>query len=178
MHPTHSHDQVTNDSLFKVLRSFQPPPGTTTANNPDQFEGTDVTGQQADYLARLGGTGSILDWLRHIPKLTIRHSQTLTLPSIAYWNGRRWIIEVNADLSQTERARRALHELKHIIDYPQQHKLYPDGGSAIRHQSAWAETIADHFAAQVLGNWTTEAKPTNKTTALRSAPVATAKTRT
>lgn len=82
-----------------------------------------------------------------IPKIRIYSIGHLPVAGTALWSGNAWRIEVNAALNEDERRFAVLHELKHIIDYPNTVRLYAGDPT----ESADAqEAVADHFATCVL----------------------------
>jgi len=86
-----------------------------------------------------------LDDLARIVDLEIRLVSDLPVPGIAFLRGGRWHLHISAALTLAAQLRRALHELKHVIDHPRRVNTLSAGISPAEY-----EELADLFADLVL----------------------------
>jgi predicted transcriptional regulator len=83
-----------------------------------------------------------------LPRLRIERETWLPVSGAAHWNGRYWIITVNASEHRLRQRFSLMHEFKHILDHTAKDFLYRDRpGSSADEQ---AERVADYFAACLL----------------------------
>jgi IrrE N-terminal-like domain len=82
-----------------------------------------------------------------LPRIRIEREHGLPVSGAAYWNGRYWIITLNADDHPLRRRFSLMHEFKHILDHTTRDFLY--SGTAAE-ASQRAERVADYFAACLL----------------------------
>jgi Zn-dependent peptidase ImmA (M78 family) len=73
---------------------------------------------------------------------------SLPVSGSAHWNGRYWVITINADEPYVRQRFSLMHEFKHVLDHTRRHLPYYEE-SALTHGEQ-AERIADYFAACVL----------------------------
>lgn len=88
------------------------------------------------------------DLVTELPRIAVRYDIDLPVSGSAHWDGRRWIITLNAAEPFLRRRFSLMHEFKHIIDHTNKHLLYgaaDDPAAAER-----AERVADYFAACLL----------------------------
>lgn len=78
--------------------------------------------------------------ITELPRMTVRSVGDIPVSGSAYWDGRRWILTVNAEEPRVRQRFSLFHEFKHVIDHPTR-QLLPAG----QH-----EVVADFFAASVL----------------------------
>jgi len=82
-----------------------------------------------------------------LPRLRVERLP-LGVPGASQWSRGRWVILINK-LNTSGRQRFSLaHELKHIVDNPFVHFLYPDRPGMDRQE--WVEHVCDHFAVNLL----------------------------
>lgn len=162
MHSTNDSVATNPESPFWAVRRVTPPDHHTdllvaTDRQADVFAAqlkatrTEDLSQQSTRKKDQTGAKRWLDALQQLNQLTIRFDDRyLTAPSLVFWNHTTWVIAIRATANADEWLHRALHAIKHIIDYPKQQGLYSAKVSAIRHQHAKAETLADRFADRVI----------------------------
>lgn len=103
--------------------------------------------------ARLLELSAITDWpvpstvVTDLPRIEL-HFRGLPTSGMSYWNGRIWVIALNATEPPTRQRFTLLHEYKHIVDHGATERLYAGHG---RHSAdEQAELAADYFAACAL----------------------------
>jgi Zn-dependent peptidase ImmA (M78 family) len=86
--------------------------------------------------------------ISELPRIKIERERSLPVSGSAHWNGRYWIITVNASEHWLRQRFSLMHEFKHILDHTANDFLYRDhaGGGADQQ----AERVADYFAACLL----------------------------
>jgi Zn-dependent peptidase ImmA (M78 family) len=82
------------------------------------------------------------------PRVCVIREAGLPVSAAAHWNGRRWIITLNADEPLARQRFSLMHEFKHILDHTTEQFLYHD--RAFQTADEQAERVADHFAACLL----------------------------
>lgn len=86
--------------------------------------------------------------ISELPRIRIEREHGLPVSGSAHWNGRYWIISLNADEHPLRQRFSLAHEFKHVIDHTVMDRLYHDRiGISAYEQS---ERIADYFAACLL----------------------------
>lgn len=83
-----------------------------------------------------------------LPRVRIVREYGLPVSGAAHWNGRYWIITLNADEPLFRQRFSLMHEFKHVLDHTTRDFLYHDRPS--RTADEQAERVADYFAACVL----------------------------
>ncbi len=83
-----------------------------------------------------------------LPRLRVVREDGLPVSGAAYWNGRYWVITVNADEPYFRQRFSVMHEFKHVIDHTTKQFLYHDRPFQTGDQQA--ERVADYFAACLL----------------------------
>ncbi|GAB3304812.1 ImmA/IrrE family metallo-endopeptidase [Epidermidibacterium keratini] len=85
--------------------------------------------------------------IANLPRIRIAR-ETLASVGSSHWNGREWVICLNAQDPLTRQRFTLLHELKHIIDHGNSRVLYR--GDMYRTREVQAEVAADYFAGCAL----------------------------
>lgn len=83
-----------------------------------------------------------------LPRVRVREEAGLPVSGSSHWVAGVWVITVNRDEPPLRRRFTAAHELKHALDAPFIHFLYP--AEAGLSSAKRAERVADYFAACVL----------------------------
>ncbi|HZQ64454.1 MAG TPA: ImmA/IrrE family metallo-endopeptidase [Gaiellaceae bacterium] len=83
-----------------------------------------------------------------LPRIRVVRDDGLPVSGAAYWNGRYWIITVNADEPLFRQRFSLMHEFKHVLDHTSKHFLYHD--RPFQTAAEQAERVADYFAACLL----------------------------
>lgn len=83
-----------------------------------------------------------------LPRIRVARERFLPVSGSAHWNGRYWVINVNADDHPFRQRFSVMHEFKHVIDHTTRQFLYRDTPYRPAHEQA--ERVADAFAAFVL----------------------------
>jgi Zn-dependent peptidase ImmA (M78 family) len=83
-----------------------------------------------------------------LPRLRVVREDGLPVSGAAYWNGRYWVITVNADEPYFRQRFSVMHEFKHVLDHTTKQFLYQDRPFQTADQQA--ERVADYFAACLL----------------------------
>src|SRR4051794_32539036 len=103
--------------------------------------------------ARLLDLHDVTDWpvpsnvVTDLPRIQVVR-RDLPTSGMSYWNGRDWVIALNATEPATRQRFTLLHEYKHVIDHGSTDRLYAGHG---RHSAErQAELAADYFAACAL----------------------------
>lgn len=86
--------------------------------------------------------------ISELPRIQIVREYTLPVSGAVHWNGRYWIISINADEPTFRQRFSVMHEFKHVLDHTTKHYLYRDRPSQTAAQQA--ERVADYFAACLL----------------------------
>jgi Zn-dependent peptidase ImmA (M78 family) len=82
------------------------------------------------------------------PRVRVIREEGLPVSGAAHWNGRYWIITVNADEPLARQRFSLMHEFKHVLDHTTGQFLYHD--RAFQTADDQAERVADYFAACLL----------------------------
>jgi Zn-dependent peptidase ImmA (M78 family) len=83
-----------------------------------------------------------------LPRIRVIREDGLPVSGAAYWNGRYWIITVNADEPFSRQRFSVMHEFKHVLDHTTKHLLYRD--RPFQTAAEQSERVADYFAACLL----------------------------
>lgn len=86
--------------------------------------------------------------ISELPRVRVIREDGLPVSAAAHWNGRHWIITVNADEPACRQRFSIMHEFKHVLDYTTKQFLYHDRPSQTAAEQA--ERVADYFAACTL----------------------------
>jgi Zn-dependent peptidase ImmA (M78 family) len=82
------------------------------------------------------------------PRVRVIREEGLPVSGAAHWNGRYWIITVNADEPLVRQRFSLMHEFKHVLDHTTKQFLYHD--RSFQTADEQAERVADYFAACLL----------------------------
>ncbi|HEX6700901.1 MAG TPA: ImmA/IrrE family metallo-endopeptidase [Gaiellaceae bacterium] len=83
-----------------------------------------------------------------LPRIRIVREHGLPMSGCAHWDGRFWVITVNADEHPLRQRFSVMHEFKHVLDHTTSELLYHDRNFQSAHEQA--ERTADYFAACLL----------------------------
>lgn len=83
-----------------------------------------------------------------LPRLRVAREYSLPVSGAAHWNGRYWVITLNADEPISRQRFSLMHEFKHVLDHTAKDLLYHDRPFQTAEQQA--ERVADYFAACLL----------------------------
>jgi Zn-dependent peptidase ImmA (M78 family) len=83
-----------------------------------------------------------------LPRIRVIREDGLPVSGAAHWNGRYWIITVNAEEPLFRQRFSVMHEFKHVLDHTTKHLLYRD--RPFQTAPEQAERVADYFAACLL----------------------------
>jgi Zn-dependent peptidase ImmA (M78 family) len=83
-----------------------------------------------------------------LPRIRVIREYGLPVSGAAHWNGRYWVITVNADEPFARQRFSVMHEFKHVLDHTTKHLLYAD--RPFQTAADQSERVADYFAACVL----------------------------
>lgn len=86
--------------------------------------------------------------ITELPRIRVEHEPRLPVSGAAHWNGRYWVITLNANESPLRQRFSLAHEFKHVIDHTTREYLYADRPTISAHEQA--ERVADYFAACLL----------------------------
>jgi Zn-dependent peptidase ImmA (M78 family) len=142
---TTSSNTNTNESVLRTLRSLMP------VRSLNYAEALQVAERQANRLLALHdihGPAVPIEIVTEQPRISVELSYELPTSGSAYWNGRTWVIAINASEFALRQRYTLLHEYKHILDHPFRHLGSAHGASAL--SSDMQERVADYFAACVL----------------------------
>lgn len=105
--------------------------------------------QAARLLELTDNTETPLDWtvVAGLPRLRVRQ-EPLPTSGMSFWDGRSWVIVLNAGEPLTRQRFTLLHEYKHIVDHGATDRLYTGRGR--RGADEQAEQAADYFAGCAL----------------------------
>ena len=140
--PNRPHHRTVN--ILGALRTLVPERVATPSDALHLAE------QQAmHFLAMLhDGDGPVRsDLLLAVPRLRVVRAD-LPVSGTTHWNGKEWIIALNASEPHSRRRFTLMHEFKHILDHGRTRHLYHD--AADRSAAEQAEQAADYFAGCVL----------------------------
>jgi Zn-dependent peptidase ImmA (M78 family) len=83
-----------------------------------------------------------------LPRIRVVREAGMPVSGVAHWDGRFWLITINADEPYVRQRFSVMHEFKHVLDHTRRHLPY--------YSNSWlsddeqAERVADFFAACVL----------------------------
>jgi Zn-dependent peptidase ImmA (M78 family) len=106
---------------------------------------------QANHLLRhfqIDGAAVPEQIVTEFPRIRVIREEGLPVSGAAHWNGRYWIITLNADEPVSRQRFSLMHEFKHIVDHTTKQFLYHD--RAFQTAGEQAERVADYFAACLL----------------------------
>lgn len=106
---------------------------------------------QANHLLRqfnIDSTAVPEEIVSDLPRIRVTYEYGLPVSGAAHWNGRYWIISLNADEPAFRQRFSLMHEFKHILDHTTKDFLYHD--RPFQTADEQAERVADYFAACVL----------------------------
>jgi Zn-dependent peptidase ImmA (M78 family) len=83
-----------------------------------------------------------------LPRIRVIREEGMPVSGSAHWNGRYWIIAVDADESSARQRFSVMHEFKHVLDHTTKHFLYYN--RPFQTADEQAERVADYFAACLL----------------------------
>ena len=83
-----------------------------------------------------------------LPRIRVVRDDALPVSGAAHWNGRYWVITINADEPLFRQRFSVMHEFKHVVDHTTKHFLYQD--RPFQPAAEQAERVADYFAACLL----------------------------
>ncbi len=83
-----------------------------------------------------------------LPRIRVVRQNGLPFSGATHWNGRYWVITLNADEPLSRQRFSLMHEFKHILDHTTKPFLYHD--TTFQTVEEHAERTADYFAACVL----------------------------
>ena len=83
-----------------------------------------------------------------LPRIRVVRELGLPMSGSAHWDGRYWLIALNADEHPLRQRFSLMHEFKHVIDHTTKHWLYRDRPFQTSREQA--ERVADYFAACLL----------------------------
>jgi Zn-dependent peptidase ImmA (M78 family) len=88
------------------------------------------------------------EMIGELPRVRVVREAGLPVSGAAHWNGRYWVISINADEPLVRQRFSLMHEFKHVLDHTTKHNLYYD--RPFQSADEQAERVADYFAACVL----------------------------
>jgi IrrE N-terminal-like domain len=83
-----------------------------------------------------------------LPRIRVVREPGLPVSGGAHWDGRYWIITLDADEHPLRQRFSLAHEFKHVLDHTTKHFLYSDRSLHVANERA--ERVADYFAACLL----------------------------
>jgi hypothetical protein len=83
-----------------------------------------------------------------LPRIRVIREPGLPMSGCAHWDGRFWVITVNADEHPLRQRFSLMHEFKHVLDHTTKRSLYRD--RPFQSAEEQAERVADYFAACLL----------------------------
>jgi Zn-dependent peptidase ImmA (M78 family) len=106
---------------------------------------------QANHLLRYSAIESNAvpeEIVSELPRVRVVREYGLPISGAAHWNGRYWVITLNADEPIFRQRFSLMHEFKHVLDHTTKDFLYHDRAFQTAEQQA--ERVADYFAACLL----------------------------
>jgi len=106
---------------------------------------------QANHLLRhfqIDGTSVPEEIVSEFPRVRVIRERGLPVSGAAHWNGRYWIITLNADEPIARQRFSLVHEFKHVLDHTTKQFLYHD--RPFQSAGEHSERVADYFAACLL----------------------------
>jgi Zn-dependent peptidase ImmA (M78 family) len=86
--------------------------------------------------------------ISELPRIQVVRELGLPISGSAHWDGRFWVIAINADEHPLRQRFSIAHEAKHVIDHTTKEWLFRDRPFQTAHEQA--ERVADYFAACLL----------------------------
>lgn len=117
----------------------------------EPWEARRIAELQASHLLhhfQIDGTAVPEQLVSEFPRVRVIREAGLPVSGAAHWNGRYWIITLNADEPLGRQRFRLMHEFKHVLDHTTKHYLYRD--RTFQTAGEQAERVADYFAACLL----------------------------
>jgi hypothetical protein len=117
----------------------------------EAWEAKRIAELQANHLLRyfqLDGQAVPEQLVSEFPRIRVIREEGLPVSGAAHWNGRYWIITLNADEPLSRQRFSLMHEFKHVIDHTTKQFIYRD--RQFQTAGEQAERVADYFAACLL----------------------------
>src|SRR5438105_10004345 len=86
--------------------------------------------------------------ISELPRIRVIREPGLPVSGCAHWDGRFWLITLDADEHPLRQRFSLTHEFKHVLDHTTKHFLYYDRSAHAATERA--ERVADYFAACLL----------------------------
>lgn len=86
--------------------------------------------------------------ISELPRIRVVREHGLPVSGAAHWNGRNWVITVNAEEPISRQRFSVMHEFKHVLDHTTKQFLYHSRPFLTADEQA--ERVADYFAACLL----------------------------
>src|SRR5207302_7587391 len=83
--------------------------------------------------------------ISELPRIRVVREPGLPMSGCAHWDGRFWVITVDADEHPLRQRFSLMHEFKHVLDHTTKQFLYYD--RSFQKAGEQAERVADYFAA-------------------------------
>ena len=141
----HTHSNTNQRSVLASLRALVP------QRHLQPWEAMRLAELQANHLLRhfqIDGTAVPEQIVSEFPRVRVIREQGLPVSGAAHWNGRYWIITLNADEPIARQRFSLMHEFKHVLDHTTKQFLYHD--RPFQTADEQAERVADYFAACLL----------------------------
>ena len=135
---------IENTSVLKALRSLMPSRVLSYGEALQRVELQANRLLELDHLTRGPVPAAIVS---ELPRISVVHRYDLPVSGSAHWNGRSWVITLNAGEPELRQRFSLMHEAWHVIDHPFQKYRRDMIG---RTSEEVAERLADYFAACVL----------------------------
>ena len=137
--------QTDPQNILATMRQLAPQRQT------GEREALQIAKKQAEHLRHIlnvHGPRFPHEALMDIPKVEVEFSRNMPVSGSTIWNGKHWLILINAYDSPWRQRFSLAHEFKHIIDHPHRERLYR--GKADCHPHQQSEKAADYFAGCLL----------------------------
>lgn len=137
---------TTNESVVKTLRSLMP---ARVLSYNEALQRAELQASRLLSLHQITAPAVPIEVVTEQPRIRIVQSYDLPVSGSAHWDGRYWVVTLNAAEYDLRQRFSTLHEYKHIIDHPTRHLIQGDPRSKLSAEQM-AEKVADYFAACVL----------------------------
>lgn len=141
---THTPAKSSSPSILHELRALMP------NRRISHIESLRITENQASLLRsqlEIRDDQFPIERLDLLPCIEISKVDDVPASGASFWGNGSWHIHIHAQETPTRHRFTVLHELKHIVDHPNQHLIYDERAFVVYGER---EIVADHFASCVL----------------------------
>jgi site-specific DNA recombinase len=129
---------TTNESILKTLRSLMP---ARVLSYNEALQRAELQASRLLSLHQITAPAVPLEVVTEQPRIRIVQSYDLPVSGSAHWDGKYWVVTLNAAEYDLRQRFSALHEYKHIVDHPTRHLIQGDPRSKLSAEGMGQERL-------------------------------------